>query len=75
MYSATFIFDIRQFDSEFHRLDALIAAAAKETEGYLGKEAWGEKRPHGECLLLELGTRSQAADRTSEASGSEAPLQ
>ena len=40
MFTATFIFDTRQFDSDFHRLDALIAAAAKQTEGYLGEEAW-----------------------------------
>ena len=40
MYSATFTFDTKQFDEEFHRLDGLIAAAAKETEGYLGEESW-----------------------------------
>ncbi|MDR3483126.1 MAG: antibiotic biosynthesis monooxygenase [Burkholderiaceae bacterium] len=44
MYSATFIFDARQFDEEFHRLDALIAAAAKETTGYLGEEAWEDPK-------------------------------
>lgn len=44
MYSATFIFDTRQFDDEFHRLDALIAAAAKETSGYLGEEAWEDPK-------------------------------
>jgi heme-degrading monooxygenase HmoA len=44
MYSATFIFDTRQFDSDFHRLDAIIAAAAKETEGYLGEEAWEDPK-------------------------------
>ncbi|HEY5800727.1 MAG TPA: antibiotic biosynthesis monooxygenase [Burkholderiaceae bacterium] len=40
MYSATFIFDTRQFDAEFHALDARIAKAARETTGYLGEEAW-----------------------------------
>jgi heme-degrading monooxygenase HmoA len=44
MFSTTFIFDTRQFDSEFHRLDALIAAAAKETDGYLGEEAWEDPK-------------------------------
>lgn len=44
MYSATFIFDTKQFDSDFHRLDALIAAAARETEGYLGEEAWEDSK-------------------------------
>ncbi|WP_297573908.1 antibiotic biosynthesis monooxygenase [uncultured Deefgea sp.] len=40
IYSATFIFDIKQFDAEFHQLDQQIAQAAKETEGYLGEEVW-----------------------------------
>lgn len=40
MYSATFIFDKKQFDATFYALDAAIAAAAKETEGYLGEESW-----------------------------------
>lgn len=44
MYSTTFIFDTRQFDSEFHRLDALISTAAKETDGYLGEEAWEDPK-------------------------------
>ena len=40
MYSATFIFDKKQFDDEFHALDAVIAAAARETVGFLGDESW-----------------------------------
>ena len=40
MYSATFIFDKRHFDEEFHRLDASIAAAARDSVGYLGEESW-----------------------------------
>ena len=40
MYSATFIFGKRQFDDDFHRLDAAIATAAKTLPGYLGEEAW-----------------------------------
>ena len=40
MYSATFIFDKKQFDDVFYTLDEAIAAAAKETEGYLGEESW-----------------------------------
>lgn len=44
MYSASFIFDTKQYDSDFHRLDALIAEAAKQTEGYLGEEAWEDPK-------------------------------
>ncbi|MFM9913859.1 MAG: antibiotic biosynthesis monooxygenase family protein [Methylophilaceae bacterium] len=40
MYSATFIFDTKQFDDDFYRLDQAIADIAKQTEGYLGEEAW-----------------------------------
>ena len=40
MYSATFIFDKKQFDAEFYQLDLAIAEIAKQTTGYLGEEAW-----------------------------------
>jgi heme-degrading monooxygenase HmoA len=40
MYSATFIFDKKQYDETFYRLDQAIAEAAKQTAGYLGEEAW-----------------------------------
>ena len=40
MYSATFIFDKKQFDDAFYQLDNAIAEAAKLTAGYLGEEAW-----------------------------------
>ena len=40
MYSATFIFDKRQFDADFHALDEIIAEVAKKTSGYIGEESW-----------------------------------
>jgi heme-degrading monooxygenase HmoA len=40
VFSSTFIFAKRQFDDEFHRLDGLIAEAARATPGYLGEEFW-----------------------------------
>jgi heme-degrading monooxygenase HmoA len=40
MYTATFIFDKKQFDDAFYVLDNAIAAAAKEIEGYIGEESW-----------------------------------
>ena len=40
MYSATFIFDKKQFDDAFYQLDQAIAEIAKRTTGYLGEEAW-----------------------------------
>ncbi len=40
MYSSTFIFATKQFDEEFHRLDRIIADAARTMPGYLGEESW-----------------------------------
>ena len=40
MISATFIFDKRQFDEEFHQLDIVIAEVARQAKGYLGEESW-----------------------------------
>jgi heme-degrading monooxygenase HmoA len=40
MFSATFIFDKKQFDQAFEKLDQEIAEIAKQTSGYLGAEAW-----------------------------------
>lgn len=40
MFSATFIFDTKQFDDAFHKLDQAIAEAAKRSTGYLGEEVW-----------------------------------
>lgn len=40
MYSATFIFDKKQFDDDFYRLNESIATVAKQTKGYIGEEAW-----------------------------------
>ena len=40
MYSATFIFEKKQYDEEFYKLDSAIAEIAKNSAGYLGEEAW-----------------------------------
>jgi hypothetical protein len=40
MISATFIFDKKQFDEEFHQLDLAIAEVARQAKGYLGEESW-----------------------------------
>ena len=39
-YSSTFIFAKKQYDDDFHRLDEIIATAAKGLPGYLGEESW-----------------------------------
>jgi heme-degrading monooxygenase HmoA len=40
MLSASFIFTETELNDEFFRLDGLIAQAAEETPGFLGKENW-----------------------------------
>jgi heme-degrading monooxygenase HmoA len=40
VFSSTFIFAKKQYDDEFHALDAVIADVAKNTPGYLGEENW-----------------------------------
>ncbi|TCV85854.1 antibiotic biosynthesis monooxygenase family protein [Sulfurirhabdus autotrophica] len=40
MYSATFIFDKKQFDEAFYQLDQAIVKIVKQTVGYIGEEAW-----------------------------------
>ena len=40
MITATFIFDKKQFDEQFYKLDDLIAKAARSSTDYLGEETW-----------------------------------
>ncbi len=40
MYSAAFIFELGEMDSEFHALSKLIQEAAESMEGYVGVEFW-----------------------------------
>ena len=40
VFSSTFIFEKKEFDDGFHRLDAAIADVARSTPGYLGEESW-----------------------------------
>ncbi len=40
MYCAAFIYQPGEYDSEFHRLNDLIQAAAEAMPSYLGAESW-----------------------------------
>lgn len=40
-YSSTFIFEMRNPDDEFERIDGEIAERARRIPGFLGEEAWG----------------------------------
>ena len=51
MFSATFIFEERQFDERFYRLDEEIAAFARQTTGYAGEEAWENPQDGRICTV------------------------
>lgn len=40
VYTATFIFKVKTYDEDFHRLNDKIDEAAKAQDGYLGKNSW-----------------------------------
>ncbi|MCU6434228.1 DUF4188 domain-containing protein [Undibacterium sp. Jales W-56] len=40
MYSASFIYEAKGFDDEYHRLDQLIEEVAQSLPGFLGAEVW-----------------------------------
>ncbi|UXY16784.1 DUF4188 domain-containing protein [Chitiniphilus purpureus] len=44
MFSATFIFEKKQYDAEFERLDARIAEAARSHPDFLGEDGWEDPR-------------------------------
>ncbi|MBM3116582.1 antibiotic biosynthesis monooxygenase [Jeongeupia naejangsanensis] len=50
MYSSTFIFEKKQYDAEFERLDPLIAAAARAHPDFAGEEHW--ENPHNGRLCV-----------------------
>ncbi len=72
MYSATFIFAKKQFDDAFHRLDRIIADAAKSLPGYLGEETW-ENTGNGlvSNVYYGLARESAGTDGAPRASRSE----
>jgi heme-degrading monooxygenase HmoA len=40
MYSAAFIYEAKEYDAEFHRLNDAIRAVADSLPGFLGAEHW-----------------------------------
>ena len=40
VYTSTFIFDAKEYDDDFHRLNDEIAERARAIPGFLGEEAW-----------------------------------
>ena len=40
MYTVAFIYEPKEYDTEFHRLNDLIGQAARSMPGFLGAESW-----------------------------------
>lgn len=59
MLAVAFIFVDGELDEEFFRLDGLIEQAAKQTDGFIGKETWVE--PDGQRRNSTYYWRDDAA--------------
>lgn len=51
VYSATFIFRIKNYDAEFDRLNTIIDEAANSNPGFLGKESWSNKEENKRSVV------------------------
>lgn len=51
VYSATFIFRIKNYDSEFERLNSIIDEAANSNPGFLGKESWSNEEENKRSVV------------------------
>lgn len=51
VYSATFIFRIKNYDSEFERLNDIIDQVANANPGFLGKEGWADNEENKRSVV------------------------
>lgn len=51
VYSATFIFRIKSYDSEFERLNCIIDEVAHTNPGFLGKEGWSNEEENKRSVV------------------------
>lgn len=51
VYSATFIFRLKNYDSEFERLNDIIDQAAYSNPGFLGKESWSNSEENKKSVV------------------------
>jgi heme-degrading monooxygenase HmoA len=51
VYSATFIFRIKNSDSEFERLNSVIDEVAHTNPGFLGKESWSNEEENKRSVV------------------------
>jgi len=51
VYSAAFIFRIKQYDSEFEHLNNIIDEIANSDLGFLGKESWSNEEENKRAVV------------------------
>lgn len=51
VYTATFTFRMKAYDSEFEEMNDLIDQAAQSNEGFLGKESWSNEKQHKKSVI------------------------
>jgi len=51
VYSATFIFRVKNYDSEFERLNDIINQVANSNAGFLGKEGWANNEENKRSVV------------------------
>ncbi len=51
VYSATFIFRIKNYDSEFEHFNEMIDDIANSNPGYLGKERWSNEEENKTAVI------------------------
>jgi len=51
VYSATFIFRIKNYDDEFERLNNIIDEVANTNAGFLGKESWSNEEENKRAVV------------------------
>ncbi|MEL7834267.1 antibiotic biosynthesis monooxygenase family protein [Fodinibius sp. Rm-B-1B1-1] len=51
VYSATFVFRIKNYDSEFESLNSIIDEVANSNSGFLGKESWSNEEENKRAVV------------------------
>lgn len=57
VYSAAFVFRIKNYDTEFEQLNKLIDQAANANPGYLGKERWTNSEENKHSVIYYWKSR------------------
>ncbi len=55
MYTSTFLFEAKNYDDDFHRLNDQISERARQIPGWLGEESWQNEQTglHSEVYYWE----------------------